>query len=165
MDNSRLENMLHDGRSRTFWFKPVGIPGTVPTAGESFHQERLRIDFAKEPAGIETDDVLFVYRIGVSKLLYIAECLTAPQQATPAEIEREDWRARWRWYIEAQNLSPEYGAVWSRQNLKPFRMAAEYTAIDPGAPQSLNGLKYGSDKLRIVRPFAEFVVRQVIALQ
>lgn len=164
MDNVRLEQMLRDGRNRTFWFKPVGIPGTHSVEGETFHLETVRIDFAKEPTAIEIGDVLFVYRIGVSKLLYIAECLTEPQQATPAEIEREDWRERWNWYIEARNLSPEYGAVWNTHNLKPFRLAAEYNAGEPASPQNLNGIKFGSDKLRVVRPFAEFVVGHVAAL-
>jgi hypothetical protein len=72
LDNARLEQILHDGRSRTFWFKPVGIPGTLPAEEDSLHQGRVSIEFAKEPSAVEIGDVLFVYRIGVSKLLYIA---------------------------------------------------------------------------------------------
>ena len=165
MDNALLEQLLHDGRSRSFWFKPIGIPGTLPGERETFGEERVRIDFAKEPSAVEIDDVLFVYRIGVSKLLYIAECLTPPHEATPAEIEREEWRGRWRWYLGARNLTPEYGSVWSRHNLKPFRLADEYNANDPVLPQSLNGIKLGLGKLRVVRPFAQFVMDKVAGLE
>lgn len=164
MDNARLEQIMRDGRGRTFWFKPVGIPGTLPTGEELFDRDIVDIQFTREPIAVAIGDVLLVYRIGVSKLLYVAECRTPPREATLAEIDREEWRGRWRWRFEAQNLTPEFGRVWSQHNLKPFRLADQYNAGGPELPQNLNGLRYGSDKLRLMRPFAEFVIDKVARL-
>ena len=60
------------------------------------------------------------------------------------EIEREGWRRRWSWYIEARNLAPEYGGVWGKCSLEPFQLVKEYNAENPASREKLNCILRGN---------------------
>jgi hypothetical protein len=164
VDNARLEPVLTDGRDRTFWVKPVGLPGSHAAGYECYDADPLRVDFAVRPVAVSIGDVFLAYRIGNSQLIYVAECVSGFQEATPDEIAEHPNRERWRWYMEARNLTPEFGCVWSSHDLRPFDLVAEYNALNPATPESIEGLKFGSDKLRVSRSFAEFVIGRIVAL-
>lgn len=165
MDNERLEPILTDGSNRTFWLKPVGLPGSRADGQEYWDADPLRVDFAVRPVAVEVGDVLLAFRIGDSQLIYIAECVAGMREATLEEIERSTNRARWRWYIEARNLTREFGRLWQQYDLRPFQLVAEYNALHTAEPENINGLAFGRDKLRVSRPFAEFVIRMIAGLQ
>jgi hypothetical protein len=161
LDETSLARALDGGAARQCWFKPVGDPEAPANEQETFAKELLSIEFAKEPVSVRVGDLLIVSRIGVSKIIYVARCRSAARPATEEEIQRERWRSRWRWTISAENLTPEYGRVWNRYSLKPFALAKEYSRAHPASPVSIEGARFGSDKILIRREFAEFVIGRI----
>lgn len=140
------------------WLKPQGVPDTLVDESESFTADRYLIGFARRPSGVEVGDVLIVYRIGIAMIQYAAEALDVCRKATADEVRRELWRARWEWTIEARNLTPDFGAVWRKRELRPRPLAVEYSAFHPGDPVSLGALNYGADKLRISEGFGQYLL-------
>jgi hypothetical protein len=162
MDNTSLQAIVDDADKRQFWMKPVGDPNSPPDVCATFTSPRIRIEFAKKPTTLAVGHILCVYLVGVSKLLYIAECYTPPREATEQEIAKEPWRARWCWSVWGANLTPAYGAVWSQFALKPFALLQEYHASHPGDKQSLGAIQHGQDKQRISRGFAIYLLQRVL---
>ncbi|MBA4189461.1 MAG: hypothetical protein C0467_15835 [Planctomycetaceae bacterium] len=164
LDNANLSGILSDTGNRTFWIKPVGLPGTLPTGTETYNTDPQRVDFSVRPVSVQLRDVFLAYRVGDLRLMYVGECDSEMRQATADEIALNPNRGRWPWYFEAKNLTPEYGSVWLQHDLRPVRLVEEFNALNPGATARLNGLMYGRDRLRVARTFAEFIIRRVMAL-
>lgn len=164
MDNATLQPLLQDSPNRQFWIKPVGNPDAPPTEDLTFTKAILQIDFAKKPTTLNLDDLLFVYAVGRSKLLYIADCYTPPREATDAEIQKEPWRNRWRWSVKGHNFTPIYGSCWGKYNLKPFELVREYNLLHPQDMQNLGAIQHGQDKQRISRDFGMFLIQKIMEL-
>jgi hypothetical protein len=164
MDNANLELILGKTGTRQFWLKPFGIPGLPVNEREHFTSPMIRVNFSKNPSALSPGDILIVFRIGASKLAYIGEALSTSFKATDEEIRKESWRAQWSWSIEVRNLSPEYGARWSRYSLKPFTLEKIYNQRHAGEKVKLGSLKFGSDKLRISDAFGKFLVNEIMRL-
>jgi hypothetical protein len=164
MDNVTLEPLLEAGTGIHFWLKPLGNPDLAPDEEQVFTSETLRIDFARRPFSVSIGDALIAYRILIKKVIFVAECASEPLLATPDEIEREPWRQRWPWYIQARNLTPDFGRVWSRHALDPFELVGEYNHLYSEVSQNLKGIMFGADKLRISVGLGQYVVRQILAL-
>lgn len=165
MDNASLSEALRDSDRTQFWLKPTGLPDKPPDTHAVFDQARVPVEFAKRPRAMGIGDVVILYRIGVSKLICVARCLTEAEYVTERELQREPWRERWPWSVEARNLTPRYGSVWNQFQLQPFVLVAEYNRIHPEARQTLGSLQRGQDKLLINRQFAEFLIQRVIDLE
>jgi hypothetical protein len=164
MDNASLQTIADDASKRQFWIKPVGNPDAPPDLNATFTEPRIRIEFAREPTTLKVGHVLFVYLVGVSKLIYVAECYTPVRKARGEEIAKEPWRARWCWSIYGVNLSPTYGKSWSQHSLRPFDLLRAYQEVNPADKQSLGGIQHGADKQRVSCGFGEFLLRRVIEL-
>ena len=160
MDDASIERVL-SARDIHCWLKPHGDSKSPPDMREQFTEQMYRIGFAKAPTGVEVGDVLIVYRVGISALQYVAECQAPWREAMDEEVRREPWRSRWRWLVEARNLTPEFGRRWARHLLKPFPLAREYNDLHPHDFQRLGALNYSSDKLRILHGFASFILKQI----
>ena len=143
------------------WLKPQGIPDVPVNEHEAFAGARYRIGFAKAPRAVEVGDILIVYRIGISAVLYAGEAVKPWRQATADEIRQEPWRERWRWVVEVQNLSPEFGREWARHRLKPFTLAREYTNLNPADLQRLGTINFGNDKKALSAPFARYILTRM----
>jgi hypothetical protein len=165
MDSETLNELLLTVGNRQFWIKPVGIPDQEPDERRLYANETMRIEFAKNPTGIMPGDILIVYRIKVSKVLYVGEALSQPFKASDEQIRKEPWRVRWPWIIEARNLTPIYGAQWAKHSLKPFMLAKEYNALNPHDTVKLGGLNFGSGKLRISPGFGKSLVNRIMQLR
>ena len=164
MDAIKLEQLLLDRRERQFWMKPVGDPSNPPAPGTSYRLPIIRIDFAKPPTAVQLDDILIVYAVGQSKILYVADCYVPLPEATEDEIQREGWRKRWRYSIRGRNYTQEYGERWSDFNLRPFDLLKQYNNDYPMDIQSLGALQHGQDKQRISSGFAHTILRRILEL-
>ena len=76
MDNDRLQLVLSGSKRRNFWIKTMGIPEKEPDLHELFNEPDLTDEFSNKPTSIEIGDILIVHKIVISKVAYIAECLT-----------------------------------------------------------------------------------------
>ena len=165
MDNIKLDQLLLDQRERQYWIKPVGDPSNPPRPGTSYRSTTFRIDFAKPPTAVQLDDILIVYAVGQSKIIYVADCYAPLPEATDAEIQKEPWRTRWRYSFRGRNYTQQYGERWFEFNLRPFDLLKAYHSQYPSdETQSLGALQHGQDKQRISKGFAQFILRQIIEL-
>lgn len=162
MDNETIMKVLIDNQKRTYWIKPIGIPGDEPDLRAVYTQPQQTVEFSSKPDSIRLGDILIVYRIGVSKVIFLGECITEARPVTPQEISRQPWKSRWPWTVELRNISPSYGKVWSRMNLKPFSLAEDYSLLNPEDKLNLGSLQFGSDKLAVSTGFGEYVLRKIM---
>jgi hypothetical protein len=165
MDNKSLSELLQDRIDRQFWIKPVGDRKATVDEGEVFTTSIINVHFAKEPIGVKLGNILIVFRVGVSKIVYVGEAISLPKEATEEDIQENSWRNRWPWELQAKNLTPEYGANWSKYSLKPFSLEKEYNQQNPEERVNLGGIKRGRDKLRISHNFGEFIVEKIMNLE
>jgi hypothetical protein len=164
MDNDSLKSIMLGGDLPTFWIKPVGIPDEEPNTKALYTQANLTVEFSRSPEDVEIGHILIVYRIGISKVIFVAECLSMPREVTSQEIERQPWKERWPWTIEVRNLTPTYGRNWANLNIKPFSLVKNFNKLYPEDPQNLGSLQFGNDKLKISPDFGAFVLRKIMRL-
>jgi len=160
VDNAGIEAVLADDAERGFWLKPVGDPTRPVDLAAAYTGT---IEFAKEPVGLAVGDVVMVSRIGVSKVMYVARCLSAPELATDAQVAEEPWRARVRWFVRTENLTPDYGRNWGRYMLKPFDLVKEYNDLYPEVPAKLDTLRRSAEIVAIPREFVAYILRRIRA--
>lgn len=164
MDNVTLEKLISDPKERQFWVKPVGDPANPPTPGLLFNESIRMVEFAKRPNTIKMDDVLIVYAIGQSKIIFIMDKYTHEKEATLKDIENEPWRNRWRWSFKGRNYTPTYGTQWWNYHLNPFHLLQEFNLNYPTEKQSLGTLQHGQDRAKISRNLALFMIDKVLQL-
>lgn len=165
MDNTSLERIVQDKQTRQFWVKPIGDLSKALNEHATFAYDPIRVDFARQPHSVVVGDTLLVYLVGVSKFLFVTEVMREPREASEAEIEREEWRNRWRWSIDGRNLTTTYGQTWMRYSLKPFDLADQFSRQYQQEPQSLGALQFGNDKVRVSPTFGKYVIQKIIELE
>ncbi|MDT7542789.1 MAG: hypothetical protein QOE33_2693 [Acidobacteriota bacterium] len=165
MDNENLNRLMLNAGERQFWIKPWGHPDFSPEEGEQvFNDSTITIGFARTPNSVRVGDVLIVYRIKVSKLMFVAEVVASPVHVTAEEMERHPHLKRWQWNIETRNLTPTFGTYWHRYGLRPFSLAAEYGERNPHDKVKLGSLQFGNDKLRVSEGFGKFLINEILRL-
>lgn len=164
MDNQKLNDLLAVIPTQRCWIKPSGDPAHPPPPGTLYNKAIEEIQFAKRPHAIQFDDVLFVYAVGQSKLLFIADRFTPIRKAEPQEIDHEPWRARWPWSFRGHNYTPVYGSQWWNFHIRPFDLLKEYNSLHPADIQKLGAIQRGHDKHLISQGFALFIVHTLLTL-
>ncbi len=99
------------------------------------------------------------------KLVCVTEAKSTPSFATTAQLQKDAWRSKWPWNINARNLTPTYGSEWSRYSLNPFRLAKEYNLQNASDRVTLGAINFGATKLQIREGFAKFLLNQIIKLR
>lgn len=166
MDNSNLNNLLLNLGERQFWIKPWGHPERSPDEEEQiFNSPTMTIGFARQPNAVQVGDILLVHRIKVSMLMFVAEVISSPHQATDEEIRKNPLLERWKWSVEAQNLTPDFGAHWRNFSLKTFALADEFKKSNPNEQFTLGSINFGNDKVRVPENFGKFVVQEIMRLE
>lgn len=154
--------------SINYWLKPIGSTENPIELSRKFDEIELHLHFSKlRPTGVKINDILICYGVGTGKILSIYKATTLPNKASGEEIEDEDWKERWPWYIKGENLTIKYGTNWSKFNFNIGLLANEYlnqnasNTILANGSRSLGGLKWGKDKLRLSIDFARFIIDKV----
>ena len=154
-----------------FWLKPIGVTDNPVTEDRLFDKLDDELNFSKlRPNGVKPNDILIAYGVGTSKILSIYRVTSFPIGATLEEIDEEDWLERWPWYVQAQNLTPNFGSTWAIHNLwinslkDAFLKTNPDEAITAVGGQTLGALNYGKDKLKLSPGFAKFIIDKVIAI-
>jgi len=165
MDNETLNDVIRDADARQFWIVLWGDPEHSPDEdSQVFNEPAYDQGFAVNPTAIKIGDVLFVHRIHVSNIIFVAETVALPRKSQEDERMEELWRKRWQWSVETKNLTPTYGAYWKRYSLKSFDLAKEYNKVNPQDHVNLGRLKRGS-YVSISEDFAKFLLNEIIRLQ
>jgi serine/threonine protein kinase len=146
--------------SRQSWIVLLGVPEIRTEDTEIFDQPQYDHGFPIRP-GIQPGDILFVHRIGISKIAYVGEVLALPRKSTESEIQAEPWRARWAWSVSTKNLTPEFGGHWREQSAGTFQLAKRYNELNPENQVKISALKFGRH-VKIPMPFAEFLIKELM---
>lgn len=155
-----------------FWFKPIGVSTAPVSEDRLFSELQDNLHFSKQrPRGVKPNDIIICYGVGTTKMLSIYKATSFPIKATDEEIEEEgEWLERWPWYVEAQNLTPNFGITWAKHSLYKNALLEEFLAIYPDAPvtatgkQTLGALNFGKDKLKLAPEFAKFVISKIVTI-
>lgn len=154
-----------------FWLKPIGVSDDPVTEDRLFDKLDDELNFSKlRPNGVKPNDILIAYGVGTTKVLSIYSVTSFPISATTEEIEEDNWLERWPWYVEARNLTPNFGASWANHNLWINSLKDEYLTLNPRKAitavggQTLGALNYGKDKLKLSPDFAKFIIDKVIKI-
>lgn len=155
-----------------YWFKPIGVSDKPVQEDRLFNSLTDELHFSKQrPNGVKPNDILICYGVGSTKMLAVYRATSFPIRATDEEIEDEgDWLERWPWYVEAQNLTPNFGATWFQHNLYKNDLLDEYLQLYPDKPvtavgtQTLGALNFGKDKLKLDIDFAKFVINKILTI-
>jgi hypothetical protein len=162
IDNSTLNDLLLNAGERQFWIKPWGHPDLPADEGQQlFNDPTIRIGFSRNPDRVKKKDILIVYRIKVSKLIFVAEVTSLPRHVTDEEIITNPLFERWSWSIETKNLTPIYGTHWYEYSLKPFDLANKYNELNPQNQVNLGSIQRGNDKLLISEGFGKFLIKKI----
>lgn len=154
-----------------FWLKPIGVTENPVAEDRLFNKLNDELNFSKvRPTGVKPDDILIAYGVGTSKILSIYSVTSFPISATLKEIEEFEWLERWPWYVQARNLTPNFGLTWASHNLWINALKEEYLRMNPSSAitavggQTLGALNYGKDKLKLSPEFAKFIIDKVVAI-
>lgn len=170
LTSTHWANQLDD--TIEYWLKPIGVSDRPVTAARIFNQLNDKLHFSKQrPIGVKPSDILICYGVGSTKMLSVYRVTSFPIRVTDKEIEDAgEWLERWPWYVEAQNLTPNYGATWFQHNLFKNDLLDEYLKIDPHKPitavgtQTLGALNFGKDKLKLDVDFAKFIINKIVSI-
>lgn len=164
--NSKNKARIEIAEHPTFWIKPFGTSQDPVHSDWIFSEIHHDLTFSKYPASVKVGNILIAYGVGDRRIVSIYKALEDPFRISQEEIEKEPWRERWPWCIRCENLSPKYGVEWSHFDLYLGNLANEFIRLNPTenltlTRQSLGGLNYGHDKLRLNEKFARFIISKV----
>jgi hypothetical protein len=165
MDSAALNPLVVNADDRQFWIVLWGEPDHSPEEDtQVFNESHYDHGFAVNPAAMKLGDILFVHRIHISKIIFVAEIVASPRRSTEEEKRKESWRQRWQWSIETKNLTPTYGTYWKRYAVKPFDLAKEYNKANAHDKVNLGRMNFGN-YVRISQGFAKFLLNEIIGLR
>lgn len=156
-----------------FWFKPIGVSDNPVSENRLFNQLKDNLHFSKQrPNGVKPNDILIAYGVGSTKILSVYKVTSFPIRVTQEEInvEGDDWLQRWPWYVEAENLTPNFGRTWASHNLYKNILLEEYlttfpdNAVTAVGGKSLGALNFGKDKLKLASGFAKFIIDKIVVI-
>jgi HKD family nuclease len=151
-----------------FWLKPIGVTDDPVSPERQFNQDIDRLNFSKRrPTGVKPNDVLITYGVGTSKILSVYRATSFAVHVTPEDLAAAPRMERWPWYVVGQNLTPRYGAVWSRHDLALNNLKSEFLASNPNGTitavggKTLGTIQRGADRVKLSREFASFIIDKV----
>lgn len=163
-----FDNLLQDYTN--IWLKPVGVSDYPIKIGESFGYDLQRLEFSKQkPNGICLNDIIIAYGVGPTNVLSIYKNTSEePIMASELELLSEPWRERWPWSITGYNITPYYGDSWWNYTNTLNSLQNEYLKKYPKRnlttnSQSLGGLNFGKDKLRLNKNFGLYIINKIMS--
>jgi hypothetical protein len=164
MDSETLNDLLLNINQRLSWIVLWGDPAFSADEGpQIFSDHTIEHWFPMHPAAMKPGDILFVHRIKVKKLIFVAETTSSPRKAREEEVKKDPRQKRWMWSVDTRNLTPIYGAHWDEYSLKTFNLADEYNELNPQDQVNIRRLQFGAP-VRISTGFARFLLNQIIRL-
>ena len=154
-----------------YFLKPIGTseyPINIEDKTDYSHtHENLHFSKKGIPKSIRKGDCVIVYAIPAGAVVSYYKVTGGAQKSTLNEIKLEPWKERWPWFVESRNISPRYGEVWWRHNIKYKDLLKEFLNKHPETPatyaggRTLGTLNFGSDNVHITKEFGEFLISKI----
>lgn len=163
LDLVRPMHISH-GDKITFWLKPWGTIENPISLKEKFDYNPFRMTFARGVGSIKEGDVIIVYAVKARMILSV---FTATSEAGILDHFESDREKRWPYYVMCDNRSTQFGTNWSKINLSLDSLSKSFLDSHPQSflhheSKTLSVFKWGLDRLRISREFAEYIIEEVI---
>lgn len=159
--------------SPRYYLKPIGHTEERIWKDErrdfSDKVQPLHFSTARRPTGIKKGDYLITTAIGAGSLLSYFRVTGTPEWVTDEELKIRPGEERWRWYLEAENLSRTFGGSWWEYDLLRNELSDEFNRLYPGVSVTkaggfnLRSINYGSDKLELTPEFGRFLIERIDA--
>jgi len=153
-------NLVFDEETK-FFIKPIGVQDDPVLEGREFSHQFDKLHFSKRrPSGVDIGSILICYGVGSRKLLSYYRVLSDARHTG-------NMNDRWPWYVEAENLSPNFGRTWWNYDLTIASIQEGFHRLNPDKPITFNGgfslgaLNYGADKIRLTKEFAEYLIGKI----
>jgi hypothetical protein len=154
--------------SINYWLKPIGVTEEPIELNQIFVNKIMGLYFStRRPTGVKIGDIAIAYGVGPTNILSVYEVISEPMFVSKEQIKKHLWKERWPWYVMAKNLTPTYGKIWAKKNLKLHNLEEEFKSTDPfgiltvAGGDTLGALNYGLDKIRLREEFAEYIIGRV----
>ena len=150
------------GKSTKYWLKPVGHALEHVNPKELYNQSIRQLRFSKvEPTDVRLGDILIAFAVGSGKILSVFKVMSKPSYTNDGD--------RWPWYVDALNLTSEYGSNWWSNNLSKEYLKGQFQKqfpnekIKPSGTQGFGAFNWGKDRLLISSEFGSFIIDEVLA--
>lgn len=154
-----------------YFIKPIGHTGEklLKEDKREFSDKYQQQHFStkKRPKSVRKGDYLITTAIGAGSILSFYRVTGVPEWVSDEEVEQDPKLKRWRWYIESENLSREFGAIWWEHDITRNSAVEEFKSSNPQVPitnaggYTLNSLNRGSDKIQLSKEFGRFLIGKI----
>lgn len=153
-----------------YFLKPIGTSESPVRLEDQHDFSDLHQDLhfsKKKPKGVRKGDVVITTAVGAGSILAYFKVTGGLEHVTESEIEKEEWKERWPWYMEGKNQSEKFSSEWWVHNLRRQEILEEFRQTHPKVPIteaggfSLGTLNMGNDKVQITKEFASFIINKI----
>ncbi len=162
-----------DNDNPQYFLKPMGVTENPILLEDHrpFNDLHENLHFSKKrPKGVKKGDIVITVAVTAGALISHYKVTGSLNQVTEQEIQAAPWKERWPWYIEARNLSTEFGEKWWEYNLQKKALLEEFldrypeSHVTVAGGRTLGTLNFGSDKVLITKEFGDFLISKIEAL-
>lgn len=147
---------IHWDPETRFFLKPYGSVDDKIYDGDFSEEDKIYFS-KRRPNSVRINDLLICYAVGSTKLISVFKVLSEPHNTG----NKKD---RWPWFVEVENLTPEYGKKWfeSENTLAKISSAflksnkKEYLTFNGGS--TLGAFQFGADKIRLKETFGKYLI-------
>ncbi len=151
----------------TYWLKPLGRDHKPVSNTDFFGAARHLVTFSKKgkPTGIIEGHIIIAYSIITMQLISVFVAGNNYDRGTLTKFPVPG-DEQWPYYIWCDNITPQYGANWSRMELTLRSLKEEFLRQYPKSTilpsgNKLNALQWGADHVRATPEFGKFVVEKM----
>lgn len=129
--------------------------------------QKQHFSSARQPIRVRKGDYLITTAIGAGSLLSYFRVTGTPEWVTDEELAKSPRLERWRWYLESENMSRDFGAKWWEFDLLRNELSDEFNDLYPdvcvtkAGGFNLKSINYGSDKLELTPEFGKFLIEKI----
>jgi len=129
--------------------------------------QKQHFSSSRQPIRVRKGDYLITSAIGAGSLLSYFRVTGTPEWVTDAELAKRPRLERWRWYLESENMSRDFGAKWWEFDLLRNELSDEFNNLYPdvcvtkAGGFNLKSINYGSDKLELTPEFGKFLIDKI----
>lgn len=142
-----------------FFLKPYGSNDDKIYDGD-FSEEEFMHFSKRRPNSVRINDLLICYAVGSTKLTSVFRVLSEPQNT-----DNED--DRWPWFVEVENLTPEYGKKWFESDNTLSMLSNRFLEknkenyLTYNGGKTLGAFQFGADKIRLNEDFGKFLIKMI----
>ncbi len=143
-----------------YWLKPIGTNENPISWNEKFIEIETNLHFSNiYPRGVKIGDILITYAVKHKNILSIYRVISKINKTSNPND-------RFPYYVVGENLTSYYGEKWNEykitiSNEKELALSKKLFNVTPSGKNSYGSLMQGSDKLKLTKEFAEYLISKI----